>query len=422
MISWFYNLLALSLSITPIILLLLWLGPVLNKRYSARWRYILWIAVSIRLLLPVSLANYIPVSIPVPVPMASGLAPAAANGGQLSINPVGETGMSMVQILLVLYLTGISVYLAYEILAYIVFRRNLLRWGRKPTDAVIEALLKERKTELNIKRDIPVRISKKVLSPMIVGLARPILIIPAESYPPAELRMILTHELVHFKRHDIWFKLILMAATAVHWFNPVVHLMVREANKDMEKSCDDYVLKNTDAEAKKCYCNIILNLAIQNNRTEGPIFSTGISSSRDHLESRIRDIFDTTKKRRGIVALTSIAILVLMSGTMVTISSAEPLTNRPLQSELALSPVDTQNGIGNDESSPQEKGIAKLDSEASPEGAGPDISKAENSEEYTAGQPAEEQPSDGNSAEIVIVDLNQLEDALADESTDKSER
>ncbi len=214
-----------------------------------------------------------------------------------------------------------------------------------------------------------------------------------------------------------------MAVAAAHWFNPVVHLMVREANKDMEKSCDDYVLKNTDAEAKKCYCNIILNLAIQNNRTEGPIFSTGISSSRDHLESRIRDIFDTTKKRRGIAALTSIAILVLMSGAMVTVSSAEPLTDRPLPSESALSPVDTENGIGNDESSPQEKGIGNLDSEASPEGARANISKAETSQEYTAGQQAEEQPSNGNSAEIVIVDLNQLEDALAaDEPADKSER
>ncbi len=133
MISWFYDLLALSLSITPIVLLLLWLGPVLNKRYSARWRYILWIAVSIRLLLPVSFANYVPVSILVPVPMASGLTPSAANRGQLSINPVGEAGMSMVQILLILYLVGILVYLAYEILAYVAFRRTVLRWGRKPT-------------------------------------------------------------------------------------------------------------------------------------------------------------------------------------------------------------------------------------------------------------------------------------------------
>jgi len=59
---------------------------------------------------------------------------------------------------------------------------------------------------------------------MLVGLLKSTLILPVEIYTPAELRMIITHELVHFKRHDVWFKAILLVTAAVHWFNPFVYL------------------------------------------------------------------------------------------------------------------------------------------------------------------------------------------------------
>ena len=74
---------------------------------------------------------------------------------------------------------------------------------------------------------------------MIIGLFRPTLLLPHEGYQKIDLEVIIRHELVHFKRNDLWFKLLLVCANAVHWFNPVIYLMVREANRDIEISCDE---------------------------------------------------------------------------------------------------------------------------------------------------------------------------------------
>jgi len=121
MMSWFYDLLALSLSVTPIIILLLWLNPVLKVRYSARWRYMLWIAISIRLLLPSAFTNFMAVSFKVPATVTRRLSSSAPIDGQLSkINPVNlpEVSVSLVEILFIIYFVGVILYLAYEIFSY----------------------------------------------------------------------------------------------------------------------------------------------------------------------------------------------------------------------------------------------------------------------------------------------------------------
>lgn len=425
MISWFYNLLALSISITPIILLLLWLGPVLNQKYSARWRCILWLVVSLRLLWPVSFMNIAPLSIQVPAPEVNGgLTPSAAISGPLtkiSTDNLPGADISLGQILLVIYLLGVLAYLFRAIYAYVGFRRNVLRWSRKPSDDGMEKLLAELKTELHVQREISVRISKKVSSPMIVGLVRTTLLLPTESYTHTERSMILTHELVHLRRHDIGYKLLLMITSAVHWFNPAVHLMVRAATQDIEISCDNYVLRNTNVDARKYYCHLILNLAIQKDHPEGPILSTGISSSKNTLETRIKSIFDTTKKRRGIGAIVAITVLVTISGVMININSAaSTFTSQPLpieSGEIIVDTIaDTVNRAGEysemEQTAPPEKAISKsTTAEAEPiRRSEQKIINGKTSQDNYTDNKEETWPSNKNRAEVVIIDLNKLED------------
>lgn len=81
----------------------------------------------------------------------------------------------------------------------------------------------------------------------------PVLILPEACYSPEELYFILKHELVHFKRKDLYVKLLLVAANGVHWFNPLVWIMRKEAAVDMELSCDERVIQGADHMARKAY-------------------------------------------------------------------------------------------------------------------------------------------------------------------------
>lgn len=47
------------------------------------------------------------------------------------------------------------------------------------------------------------------------------------------------HELVHLKRRDLIYKLIIFIGTTIHWFNPVIYLMSKISFEDLELSCDE---------------------------------------------------------------------------------------------------------------------------------------------------------------------------------------
>lgn len=79
-------------------------------------------------------------------------------------------------------------------------------------------------------------------SPMLIGFFTPIIVVPRVDLQLDDAQMILAHELVHFKHHDLWRKLFAVILQTVYWFNPVVHLMKRELDRLAETSCDEQVV------------------------------------------------------------------------------------------------------------------------------------------------------------------------------------
>ncbi|MEQ8201420.1 MAG: M56 family metallopeptidase [Syntrophomonadaceae bacterium] len=322
--SWFYHLLAASISVTPLILLLLWLAPRLQRRYSARFRSLLWMIITLRLLLPVSLPEKARLAIPIPAETVEMVhLPAISLSPNLdSLDHAGATADPLA-ILLGVYLLGVAVLLSRESFAYVYFRRGLMRWSQTPPQEM-EDLLQELKAELGVQREISLQINRQAATPMVVGLLRPVLLLPADSYPDDELRLIITHELVHLKHHDIGARLLLALASALHWFNPVIHMMAKAARGDMEMACDDQVLKRSGLDTKKRYCNLLLDLAVRPGPTGNSVLSTAIGGSKEILETRIKGIFDINRKRRGIAELTIAAVLVLVGGAALNWNGTEP--------------------------------------------------------------------------------------------------
>lgn len=68
-------------------------------------------------------------------------------------------------------------------------------------------------------------------SPMLLGIIKPQIILPQREYTKEGMEYILSHEMTHYKRKDLWVKLLIITARTIHWFNPFVCLMEREAGK-----------------------------------------------------------------------------------------------------------------------------------------------------------------------------------------------
>src|SRR5699024_5493409 len=102
------------------------------------------------------------------------------------------------------------------------------------------------KRKLNIKSEIIVYISPFMTTPFIYGLWKPKIVLPSISFTTEELRHIFLHELVHYKRGDLWTKSLLTIIQALHWFNPIVHMARHNIDRCGEYACDEKVTKKMD--------------------------------------------------------------------------------------------------------------------------------------------------------------------------------
>lgn len=436
----FYNLLSVSFSLTPVIILLLCLNPILKKRYSAKWRYILWIGLSIFLMVPFNYVKKFFTLFKISESVENVIIPLSpAHVDKLSqINPhnLHSGNDSLGGALFTIYIVGLTLYSAYIIFSYIDFRRDIYRWSKFTTSNRIKNILDDEKKSFNIKRNVPILISKKSLSPMLVGLVKPILVLPSEEYTDEELRIIFAHELAHLKRNDIFIKAIFILVSLLHWFNPFVHLMVRQGNKDMEESCDDYVLSGVDIEGRKLYCNVILKMAASNKNGKRPVFSTNIISSKKNLKLRIQSVFDNSKKKRGGIALIAIVVLVMISGLLFSVSGEVQREKTPSQNDLFEEALEDANGneftneskLENDENNitnnidnnELELGLRDEDDKAEnsdiavEEGGDLPVDDTSQGDDNLPKPSAKVEEIPSQETEIVILDLNLLESQLED--------
>lgn len=164
-------------------------------------------------------------------------------------------------------------------------------------------------------RGVPIRRCDRIRSPLTYGLVRPVILLPkGMDCDQEEVGYILLHEGTHIKHRDAWWKLFLAAALCVHWFNPLVWCMYVWANRDLERCCDESVVRRCGLEARSEYA---LTLLKWEERRSGllPLCS---NLGTPILKERV--IFIMKLKKQSAAALALAAVLVL--GTTVAFATS----------------------------------------------------------------------------------------------------
>ena len=122
--------------------------------------------------------------------------------------------------------------------------RRLVRRARAvspETQALVPALC----AQLGIERDVRVLVSDTLTVPVNCGLVRPVILLPASaaSWTGERLRVVLLHELAHVRRLDYASLLVMEMVRALYFINPLVWLAAKRADVELERACDDEVLR-----------------------------------------------------------------------------------------------------------------------------------------------------------------------------------
>ncbi len=201
------------------------------------------------------------------------------------------------------------------------------RWSRDVTDEKALGLFRDLKNHMGVSGRLGLQICDIIGSPMVTGLIKPRILMPEMDFAEDELRVILKHELIHYKRKDLWYKCLVLAATAVHWFNPIVYLMARTIGIQCELSCDAEVVRNMEADARQYYSETIIGVIRRQSKLKTAL-STNFYGGKKGMRKRIFSIMDMGRKKTGIAVLCGVLGLTLGSG-VVFAASAEPQAPSP---------------------------------------------------------------------------------------------
>lgn len=153
----------------------------------------------------------------------------------------------------------------------------------------------------------------------------------------------LRHELTHLRRHDLACKLFLRLACVVHWFNPLVWWMSREAGRNLELCCDGDVVRGRDSAFRRTYGEILLKTAAGAGRA--PALSARMGVGKGHLKARLTNLF--VKKKSGAALVCAVLAAVMLGGSLVSCTGEAPDKQTPgpdsSPAPTVTAPPDVQN-------------------------------------------------------------------------------
>ncbi len=326
----FPQILNMSLTASVIICFVL-LCRLLLKRAPKIYSYVLWSVVLFRLLCPVTLS--VPVSVlgifdtPVVEQMKEGTdkkavitstvayipadivhreypeisLPTPVVGEIISdaINeklPKGEEQLradpleAPVTIITYLWMAGILVLLTYVVVSYVKLRQKLLG---------------------SMKLQDNIYMADHIYGPFVLGVIRPKIYLPS-GLEKKEQAYIVLHEQHHIRRGDPVFKMLAFLALCIHWFNPLVWIAFRLAEKDMEMSCDEAVIRKLGEKVRADYSASLLQLATG----QRILFGSPLAFGEGEPAGRIRNL---ARFKRPRIVMTVVSSLLCAVGIIVCI-------------------------------------------------------------------------------------------------------
>lgn len=292
------------------------------RRAPAVLSYLLWIAVAVRLVIPVRLTSSFSIMQSIE-PLAaedSGfmtfvspeLKTTAMDAGMRGIERIAETmmpaakvpGGDILDIFIrfgsIIWIIGVIVLLARSAVNYWNVRTRI-RTAVRIRDHIYE--------------------SDRIDTPFVFGLLKPRIYVPT-GLSGQELTYVLLHEQTHIDRRDYVIKPLAYMMVIIHWFNPLIRLSYALMSKDMEMSCDERVLDKMGSRHKRQYAAALLSCAV---RSSGLHAGTPPAFGENQVKARIRNILAYRKPSARVIAGYMLAIAVL-----ITACATNPRTLQPV--------------------------------------------------------------------------------------------
>ncbi|MCA5959502.1 M56 family metallopeptidase [Blautia sp. RD014234] len=358
-----------------IIFIVLAVSRLLDRKYSSRWKYLIWLFVSVFLLIPVrfpSPAAGLNIEVPKQIVRAEASRSTNTSGAENLQSPAdtaksssdlqkdtdknadlqGSTGQENITmdtvawIMAIIWGAGICTAAVYKVFVLRAGRQYLRRWRIPFTNRERIAEYDKLCKEMHLKKAPKLVANSRLSGPLLAGIRNTFLYLPVREYSKEECEMIFRHELCHYRSRDPWYKLLMICITTVYWFNPAVYFMKKEAERDIEFICDEKVMKGRNREDKLRYNQLLLKTAALGRPSYE--LSTSLNDGLLTFKKRMVNIMKAGKMKRGILPVICFTIILVTSNVFTGCS----LKDSGEKKKDADTEATTDSGVDRDEDTP----------------------------------------------------------------------
>ena len=226
------------------------------------------------------------------------------------------------KIRILLTVLGIVWFIGSVIRAFIYMKKmhqmhKMLQKGRKCQPEIIKKK-QQICCELGQKNNIDIVKHKEIKIPMAYGIFHRRIVLPEIEYSTEEIDIILHHELIHHKHHDLLWKAIFMMVHITYWFHPGMKDLIRQLDQWGEAYCDrtaSYYI-----ESMKTYFNVIIDIATEEK--ECNTYCMGLCENSELLVLRMKRMQSYLNKK-PLKRITAVSLMLIIFGiSSITVAAS----------------------------------------------------------------------------------------------------
>ena len=240
----------------------------------------------------------------------------AANAGDIRYTAQASPAFSLAALIFAVWLVGALACLSGAAGRHLRFMKRVRRWS---APAHAETTLRAYAwacEDMGVENAPALRICPAVRVPMLTGFFKPMILLPDESLPAQEARLLLRHELAHYKRRDVWGGALALVAGAVHWFNPAVRLAVRDMGIACEIACDEAAVGDASPDRRLRYSELLIYTARYGGTALLPLTSH-FSAGKEGVRRRVAAVMGAGGQRAGAWLIALSAALTIGVGVLI---------------------------------------------------------------------------------------------------------
>lgn len=317
-------LLKMSVSSGILILLIIILRSLAINKLPKKLFVLLWDVTLLRLLLPFDLPIYYGITLPVTKIVNASVYYPIISTNKLTqghteelIADTANSVLSNIEWTTFIWFVGMIMLLI--VFGVLYFKEYQKIQAALPITRETENYLRSMVT---LPRRVKLLVSDRISTPLTFGIFSPKIIFPKilRLSDNEEMKYVLTHEMIHIKRFDNLWKIMVLVAVSIHWFNPLVWIMYILFNRDIELSCDEKVITLWGETTKKEYAMALVTLA--EKQYHWSFFSNGFG--KNAIQERIVAIM---KFKKATYISIGCAVLLLIGAITVFAQSESKAAN-----------------------------------------------------------------------------------------------